>query len=157
VGPIHYLFRKKFIPSPSETRALQNIELPEEERAGEDLASKRRVRIKYTKPSKRPLYSLQVECLIIISKALHLYKGGTSLTYNFEDTEDKGSYWSFTLPSTSHRPIGFNLRPYSWLEIARYIKPRLQKLDQSRWISIISKPKVKGLDRIRRSSIPFLY
>ena len=41
MGPIHYLFKKKFIPSPSETRALQNIELPEEERAGEDLASKR--------------------------------------------------------------------------------------------------------------------
>ena len=89
MGPIHYLFRKKFIPSPPETRALQNIELPEEEKAGEDLASKRRVRIKYTKPSKRPLYSLQVECLIIISRALHLYKGGTSLTYNFEDTDVK--------------------------------------------------------------------
>jgi hypothetical protein len=118
VGPIHYLFRKKFIPSPPETRALQNTEIPEEEKAGEDIASKRRVRNKYIKPSKRPLYSLQVECLIIISRALHLYKGGTSLTYHFEDSEDKGSYWSFTLPSTAHRPIGFNLRPYSWLEIA---------------------------------------
>jgi hypothetical protein len=37
-----------------------------------------------------------------------------------------GGKKSFTLPSTAHRPIGFNLRPYSWLEIARYIKPRLQ-------------------------------
>jgi hypothetical protein len=126
VGHIHYLFTKKFIPSPSKTRALQNIDIPEEERGGEDIASKRRARNQYIKPSKRPLYSLQVEYLFVISRALHLCKGGTSLTYHFEDTEDKGSYWSFTLPSTIHRPIGFNLRPYSWLEIARYIKHRLQ-------------------------------
>jgi hypothetical protein len=115
VGPIHYLFTKKFIPSQPVTRALQNIEIPEEERAGEDIASKRGVRNQYTKPSKRPLYSLQVDCLIVISRALHLYKGGTSLTSHL-----------FTLSSTAHRPIGFNLRPYSWLEIVRYIKPRLQ-------------------------------
>ncbi len=126
MGSIHYLFRKKSIPSPPETRALQNLETSEEEKAGEDIASKRRARNLYIKPSKRPLYRLQVECLIVISRALHLYKGGTSLIYHFEDTEDKGSYWSFTLLSTAHRSIGFNLKPYSWLEIVRYIKPRLQ-------------------------------
>ncbi len=102
------------------------MEIPEEERAGENIASIRRARNLYIKPSRRPLYSLQVECLIIISRALHLYKGGTSLTYNFEDTEDNGAHWSFTLPSSAPRPIGFNLRPHSWLEIVRYIKPRLQ-------------------------------
>ncbi len=155
MGPIHYLFRKKFIPSPPETRALQNIELPEEERAGEDLASKRRVRIKYTKPSKRPLYSLQVECLIIISKALHLYKGGTSLTYNFEDTEDKGSYWSFTLPSTSHKPIGFNLRPYSWLEIARYIKPRLQNWIKAGGYQAYQSQRLRGWTGSEEVAYPF--
>ncbi len=42
------MFSKKFIPSPPVTRALQNIELAEEEKPGEDIASKRRVRIKYT-------------------------------------------------------------------------------------------------------------
>lgn len=126
VGPLHYLFTNNFIQSPSETRTFKDFELPEEEIAGEDIESIRRARLLYCKPSRRPLYSLQVECLIVISRALHSYKGGTSLTYNFEDTEDKGSYWTFFLPSTVPRPIGFNLRPYTWLELARYIKPRLQ-------------------------------
>jgi hypothetical protein len=152
VGPIHYLFRKKFIPSPSETRALQNIEIPEEERAGEDIASKRRVRNKYIKPSKRPLYSLQVECLIVISRALHLYKGGTSLTYHFKE---KGSYWSFTLPSTAHRPIGFNLRPYSWLEIARYIKPRPQNWIKAGGYHSYQSQREKGWTGTEEVAYPF--
>jgi hypothetical protein len=68
------------------------LEVPEEDKAGEDLASIRRARNLYIKPRKRPLYSLQVECLIIISRALYLYRGGTSLTYNFQETEDKETY-----------------------------------------------------------------
>ncbi len=92
VAPLHYLFTKNFIPSQPETRAFKILELPEEEIAGENIASIRRARNLYIKPSRRPLYSLQVECLIIISRALNLYKGGTSLTYNFQDTEDKSTY-----------------------------------------------------------------
>ena len=72
------------------------------------------------------MYSLQVECLIVISRALHLYKERNSLTYNFQDTEDKWSYWSFTIPSSVPKPVGFNLKQYTSLELARYIKPRLQ-------------------------------
>ncbi len=125
MSPLHYLFTKKFIPSPSETRVFKDLELPEEEIAGEDIASIRRARNRYIKPSRRPLYSLQVEGLIVISRALHLYKGGTSITYNIQDTEDKSAHWTFTIPSSVPRPIGFNLRRYTWLELARYIKPRL--------------------------------
>jgi hypothetical protein len=126
VGLIHYLFIRNFIPSPPETRAFKDLGLPEEEIAGEDIATIRRARNLYIKPSKRPLYSLQVECLIIISRALHLYRGGTSFTYNFQDSESKDTYWTLTIPSSVPRPIGFNLRQYTWLELARYIKPRLQ-------------------------------
>jgi hypothetical protein len=141
VGPIHYLFTKNFIPSQPETRVFKDLELPEEEIAGEDLESTRRARNLYIKPRIRPLYSLQVECLIVISRALHLYRGPTALTYNFQDTEDKDSYWEFTLPSTVPRPIGFNLREYTWLELARYIKPRLQNWIKSGGFHLYNKEK----------------
>ena len=126
MGPIHYLFNKSFVPSPSETRAFKDLELPKEEIPSENIASIRKARNQHIKPSRRPLYSLQVECLIVISRALHLHKGGTSLTYNFKDSEDEDTYWTLTIPSTVPRPIGFNLRQYTCLELARYIKPRLQ-------------------------------
>jgi hypothetical protein len=120
------IITKESIPNQPETRAFKDLELPEGEIVGEDTESILRARNLYIKPRKRPLYTLQVECLIIISRALHLYKEQTSLTYNFQDSEDKGTYWSFTLPTTVPRPIGFNLREYTWLEIARYLRPRLQ-------------------------------
>jgi hypothetical protein len=126
VGPIHFIFTKNFTPSQPETRAFKDLELPVEEKAGEDLANIRKARNLYIKPSRRPLYSLQVECLIVISRALHLYKGGTSPTYNLQDAEERDTYWTFSISSSVPRPIGFNLRQYSWLEMARYISPRLQ-------------------------------
>ncbi len=155
VGPIHYLLLKNFIPSPPETRAFKDLELPEEEKAGEDFESIRRARNLYSRPSRRPLYSLQVECLIIISRALHLYKGGTSLTYNFKDTKDKDTHWSFTLPSTTPRPIGFNLRPYSWLEIARYIKPRLQNWIKAGGYHLYQKQRDRGWTGTEVVAYPF--
>jgi hypothetical protein len=39
VGPLHYLFTKNFIPNQPETRVLRDLELTEEEIAGEDLES----------------------------------------------------------------------------------------------------------------------
>lgn len=118
LAPLHYLFTKNFIPSPPETRAFKDLEIPEGERG--------RAKEFYIRPNRKPLYSLQVECLIVISRALHLYKERNSLTYNFQDTEDKSSYWSFTIPSSVPKPVGFDLKQYTSLELARYIKPRLQ-------------------------------
>jgi hypothetical protein len=129
------------------------LELPEKETAGENIASIRRARNIYIKPSRRPLYSLQVECLIIISRALDLYKGGTSLTYNFQDIEDKSTYWSFTIPSSVAQPIGFNLRQYTWLELARYIKPRLQNWIKAGGFHLYIKEK--GLKRSEEQAEPF--
>jgi hypothetical protein len=126
VGTRRKVISKNTILNQPESRAFKELELPEGELVGEDLESITKVRNLYIKPSRRPLYSLQVECLIVISRALHLYRRPTSLTYNFQDSEDKRTYWSFTLPTTAPRPIGFNLRQYTWLEIARYLKPRLQ-------------------------------
>jgi hypothetical protein len=92
VGPIHYTFTKNFIPSQQKTRDFKDLELPKEEKAGKNIASIRRARNLYIKPSRRPLYSQQVECLIVISRALHLYRGETSLTFNFQDAKDKETY-----------------------------------------------------------------
>jgi hypothetical protein len=155
VGLIHYIFTKNFIPSQPETRAFKDLELPVEEKAGEDLASIRKARNLYIKPSRRPLFSLQVECLIVISRALHLYKGGTSLTYNFQDAEERDTYWTFTISSSVPRPIGFNLRQYSWLELARYISPRLQNWIKAGGYHLYQNQKEKGWTGTEAVAYPF--
>ncbi len=55
MAPLHYLFTKNFIPSPPEMRVFKDLELPKEEIAGENIASIRRARNLYVKPSRRPL------------------------------------------------------------------------------------------------------
>jgi hypothetical protein len=154
VGPIHYTFTKNFIPSQPETRAFQDLELPEEEKAGKGIASIRRARNLYIKPSRRPLHSLQVECLILISRALHLYRGGNLLTYNFQDAEDKDTYWTFTIPSSVPRPIGFSLRQYTWLELTRYIKPDYKT--GSNGVDFIYTTSIKGGENQKYKQRPFI-
>jgi hypothetical protein len=73
----------------------------------------------YTKPSRRPLYSLQVLCLIAILSNNHPKEEIYILDYTFKDPEK-----IINISDPFPRPIGFNLQPYTELWLARYIKPR---------------------------------
>ncbi len=74
----------------------------------------------YTKPTRRPIYSLQIFCLIAISRNNHPEEQIYTLNYyqgSGEDITDQDPY---------PRPIGYNLQPFTELQLERYIKPRYQ-------------------------------
>ncbi len=100
----------------------------------EGKVSRRKVLNLYTKSSRRPLYSLQVLCMIAISRKNHPKEEIYTLDYTFKDPD-----LIMQILDPYPRPIGFNLQPYTGLQLERYIKPRY--LD---WVraGISSKPGV---------------
>lgn len=78
----------------------------------------------YTEPRRRPLYSLQVLCLIAISKNNHPEEEIYTLKYYFKDPESEDFYWQINISDPYPRPIDLNLQPYTEVQLARYIKPR---------------------------------
>jgi hypothetical protein len=78
----------------------------------------------YTEPRRRPLYSLQVLCLIEISKNNHPEEEIYTLQYNFKDPKSEDIYWQINISDPYLRPIALNLQPYTQVQLARYIKPR---------------------------------
>ncbi len=85
----------------------------------EGKVNRRKVLELYTKPSRRPLYSLQVLCLIAISRNKHPKGEIYILDYTFKDPERM-----INISDPYPRPIGLNLQPYTELLLARYIKQR---------------------------------
>jgi hypothetical protein len=76
----------------------------------------------YTKPTRRPVYSLQILYLIAISRNNHSEEQIYNLDYTFQDLER-----IIQIQVPYPRPIGFNLQPYTKLQLERYIKPRYQE------------------------------
>ena len=70
-------------------------------------------------PPRRPLYSLQILCLIAISMNNHPKEEIYTLGYTFKDPER-----IINISDPYPRPIGLNLQPYTELQLARYIKLR---------------------------------
>lgn len=90
----------------------------------ETKANRRKVLELYTKPQRRPLYSLQVLCLIAISRNNHPKEEIYTLQFNFRDPECEDFYWQINISDPYPRPIDLNLQPYTEVQLARYIKPR---------------------------------
>lgn len=118
--------------------AFGEVDIPEEERLKEKQVNckkvlgwsyrtkdiegninRRKVLDLYSKPSRRPIYSLQVLCLIVISRTNHPQEEINSLDFTFKDPER-----IIQISDPYPRPIGFNLQPYTILQLERYIKPR---------------------------------
>jgi hypothetical protein len=70
-------------------------------------------------PPRRPLYSLQILCLIAISMNNHPKEEIYTLGYTFKDPER-----IINISDPYPRHIGLNLQPYTELQLARYIKLR---------------------------------
>jgi len=83
--------------------------------------NRRKVLELYTKPTRRPVYSLQILCLIAISRSNHPEEQIYTLNLNIKDPER-----IIQIQDPYPRPIGFNLKPYTELQLERYIKPRYQ-------------------------------
>ncbi len=103
--------------TPRYSGIFQELDLPEDENAGDDLESIVRARNLYITPEVRPIYKLQMKCLIVISTALNRYKGLTTSTYYFKDPEEENLSWSLQLLSHIPRPVGSiskSMLSYSW-------------------------------------------
>jgi hypothetical protein len=83
--------------------------------------NRRKVLELYTKLTRRPIYSLQILCLIAISRNNHPEEQIYTLDYTFKDPER-----IIKIQDPYPRPIGFNLHPYTELQLEKYIKPRYQ-------------------------------
>ena len=75
----------------------------------------------YTKPTRRPVYSLQILCLIAISRNNHPEEQIHTLNLSIKDPVR-----IIQIQDPYPRPIGFNLQPFTELQLERYIKPRYQ-------------------------------
>jgi hypothetical protein len=112
--------------------AFEDSEVPEEEALKENKENSQEVLNLYKKPEKRPLYSLQVECLRVISE--NLYPDSEDSPF-LEETgeiiinqEGRTQVWTCTLLRNQFPiPIGFNLQPYNHLEIEQYIANRYKE------------------------------
>ena len=83
--------------------------------------NRRKVLELYTKPTRRPLYSLQILCLISISRNNHPEEQIYTLYFAIKDPER-----IIHIQDPYPRPIGFNLQLFTDLQLERYIKPRYQ-------------------------------
>jgi hypothetical protein len=87
----------------------------------EKRVNRRKVLGLYTKPTRRPIYSLQILCLIAISRNKHPKEQIYTLHFTIKDPER-----IIQIQDPYPRPIGFNLQPFTELQLERYIKPRYQ-------------------------------
>jgi hypothetical protein len=85
----------------------------------ESKVNQRKVLDSCTKPSKRPLVSLQVLRLKAISRNNHPKEEIYTLDYTFRDPEIK-----INTSDPYPRPIGFDPQPYTELQLERFIKSR---------------------------------
>jgi hypothetical protein len=130
-----------YSPRQEYSGAFEEADIPEEEKLKENLVSRgkalkwryipkeyavnrRKVVELYTKPPRRPLYSLQVLCLIAISRNNHPKEQIYTLFYDFKQPESEEYYWKINISDPHPRPINLNLKPYTELQLVRYIKPR---------------------------------
>lgn len=112
---IHHMFKQNYIKTPTNSVVFGDSDVPEEEFVKEEdnIEKKSKARQLYTKPTIRPLYSIQVECLIVISKVAHLSKQPISLIYTFNDQIRKRTYYKYILSKSIPLPLGFKLRWYT--------------------------------------------
>ena len=75
----------------------------------------------YSTATRRPLCSLQILCLIAISRNNHPEEQIYTLNFAIKDPER-----IIQIQDPYPRPIGFNLQPVTELQLERYIKPRYQ-------------------------------
>jgi hypothetical protein len=113
-----------YSPSREYSGAFEDVDIPEEEKLKENRQNSGKVLEEYTRPSRRPLYSLQVLCLITISRNNHPKEQIYTLFYNFRQPESEEYYWKINISDPYPRPIGLNLQLYTELQLVRYIKPR---------------------------------
>jgi hypothetical protein len=85
----------------------------------EGKVNRRKVLELYNKQSRRPLYSLQVLCMITISRNNHPKEEIYTLDYTFKDPKR-----IINISDPYPRLIGLNFQPYTELQLARYIKLR---------------------------------
>jgi hypothetical protein len=83
--------------------------------------NRRKVLELYTKPTRRPIYSLQILCLIAISTNNHPEEQIYTLNFAIKDQER-----IIQIQDPYPRPIGYILQPFTELQLERYIKPRYQ-------------------------------
>jgi hypothetical protein len=83
--------------------------------------NRRKVLELYSTATRRPLYSLQILCLIAISRNNHPEEQIYTLNLTIKDPER-----IIQIQDPYPRPIGFNLQPVTELQLERYIKPRYQ-------------------------------
>jgi hypothetical protein len=83
--------------------------------------NRRKVLELYSTATRRPLYSLQILCLIAISRNNHPEEQIYTLNVTIKDPER-----IIQIQDPYPRPIGFNLQPFTKLQLERYIKPRYQ-------------------------------
>jgi hypothetical protein len=83
--------------------------------------NRRKVLELYSTATRRPLYSLQILCLIAISRNNHPQEQIYTLNFTIKDPER-----IIQIQDPYPRPIGFNLQPVTELQLERYIKPRYQ-------------------------------
>ena len=83
--------------------------------------NRRKVLELYSTATRRPLYTLQILCLIAISRNNHPEEQIYTLNFAIKDQER-----IIQIQDTYPRPIGYNLQPFTELQLERYIKPRYQ-------------------------------
>ena len=83
--------------------------------------NRRKVLNLYSTATRRPVYSLQILCLIAISRNNHPEEQIYTLNLTIKDPER-----IIQIQDPYPRPIGFNLQPFTELQLERYIKPRYQ-------------------------------
>ncbi len=75
----------------------------------------------YSTGTRRPVYSLQILYLIAISRNNHPEEQIYTLNFTIKDPER-----IIQIQDPYPRPIGFNLQPFTELQLERYIEPRYQ-------------------------------
>ncbi len=83
--------------------------------------NRRKVLELYSTATRRPVYSLQILCLIAISRNNHPEEQIYTLNLTIKDPER-----IIQIQDPYPRPIGFNLQLFTELQLERYIKPRYQ-------------------------------
>jgi hypothetical protein len=83
--------------------------------------NRRKVLELYSTATRRSVYSLQILCLIALSRNNHPEEQIYTLNFTVKDPER-----IIQIQDPYPRPIGFHLQPFTELQLERYIKPRYQ-------------------------------
>jgi hypothetical protein len=95
-----------YSPKQEYSGAFEEVEIPEEQKLKENRQNRGKVLEIYIRPSRRPLYSLQVQCLVAISRYNHPKEQIYTLFYNFKQPESEEYYWNINISDPYPRPIG---------------------------------------------------